>query len=346
MGRNLSGVGVYSRELLAGLAVAHPEARYLYCFRPHRLARARELAGVTLLAVRPLTDWIGPRGAHLFHGLNQRLPERIRFRRAVATFHDLFVMTGEYSTKEFRDRFSRQAREAARRADLVIAVSAFTAGQVHELLGVEKNRIRVVPHGVHPPDHVPDDAARENLVLHVGALQKRKNVSRLVEAFERMPDDWRLVLAGGSGYGIEEIFARIERSPARGRIEIAGYVPPEALERLYRRARIFAFPSLDEGFGIPILEAMTHGLPVVASSRPALEEAGGGAALLVNPLDTDELAGALCRLAREPELRAELIRRGRTHAAARTWANAVERTWLVYRELAALEPAGRELAGA
>jgi glycosyltransferase involved in cell wall biosynthesis len=327
---NLSGVGVYSREILFGLAAAHPGERFRFCYRPHRWARALrerlpENARRALLQ-EPL--WSG-RG-DVFHGLNQRLP-RMRLRRAVATFHDLFVLTGDYSTREFRERFADQARDAARRSDAVIAVSAFTASQVESLLGVEPSRIHVIHHGVRalPAAAVP----RENVVLHTGAIQKRKNVARLIEAFESMPVGWTLVLAGSAGYEAAEIMSRLERSPARKRIHALGYVSPAELSQWYARARIFAFPSLDEGFGMPALEAMGAGAAVVASTRGALPEVCGGAALLVDPQDTDALREALLALSASESLRAEYVVRGRQRAASFSWQRAVQQTWAVYRSL-------------
>lgn len=329
LGEDLSGVGVYSREILYGVAKAHPESRFRFCYRPHRYLEARREALPANCRRALLLDRLPPRAA-LFHGLNQRLPARVR-HPAVATFHDLFVLTGDYSTPEFRRRFAAQARDAAARADLIIAVSAFTARQVEELLGVERARLRVIHHGVRAP--APGGGAREKVVLHVGAVQRRKNVARLVEAFEALGPDWRLVLAGGAGFGAEEIFRRIEASRARGRITVTGYLPRAELDRWYKSAAIFAFPSLDEGFGMPVLEAMAAGLPVVTSSRSALPEVAGDAALLVDPLDTGALADALHRLAAEPGLRETLTTRGFARAAGFTWEKAAEATWLVYKEL-------------
>jgi len=252
-------------------------------------------------------------------------------KRAVSTFHDLFVMTGEYSTQEFRERFSEQARHAAERSDLIIAVSQFTADQVVALLNVERSRLRVVHHGV---DWPPAAAAvpRENIVLNVGAIQERKNTARLVEAFEQMPADWRLVLAGSSGFGAAQILERIEASGVRDRIDVTGYLSDSELERLYARASIFAFPSLDEGFGMPVLEAMARGVPVVTSNRSALPEVAGDAAMLIDPLDTGGLAAAMQRLI-DPHERDVLMQKGLLRAAEFTWKSAVEKTWAVYSEL-------------
>ncbi len=327
--RNLSGVGVYSREILFGLARSHPQDQFLFCYRPHRFLRSFRDPLPRNAARRLLR---GAPNADVFHALNQRVDAPAR--RTVTTFHDLFVITGEYSTPEFRARFAEQAREAARHSDLIIAISRFTAGQVEEFLGVEPSRIRVIPHGVHVPSAVEPKLPRQNLVLFVGAIQRRKNIRRLVQAFERMPASWRLSLAGAAdGFGAAEELRAIESSPRKGDIDVLGYITQMELEALYRRARIFAFPSLDEGFGMPVLEAMANSVPVITSRRSALPEVAGDAALLVNPDDPEEIAAALVRLASDEALCDELARRGRERALQFSWESALDRTWEVYREL-------------
>ena len=328
IGRNLSGVGIYSREIAAALARAHPETRFLYCYRPHRLLRSFSTP-LPPNAGRRLLRGSGPR-ADLFHGFNQRLDRR--YRRTVATFHDLFVMTGEYSTPEFRERFTEQARLAAERADIVIAVSEFTARQVEELLRVERSRIRVIPHGVRQVE-IAEDVPREQMILFVGAIQKRKNITRLVAAFEAAPPGWRLVLAGASGFGAEEALVAVQNSPRAADITVTGYVDDFELDLLYRRASLFAFPSLDEGFGIPVLEAMARGVPVLTSDRSALPEVAGNAALLVDPSSTEALAAALRTLIADEDLRRELSRRGLERSRSYTWSRAAEATWKVYCDL-------------
>lgn len=332
LGRNLTGVGVYSREIAFGLAQAHPETEFLFCYRPHRWWRSWLDRLPANARRRLITEERVPEAAELFHGLNQRLP-RAPLRRAVTTFHDLFVITGEYATPEFRARFRRQALEAAERSRRIITVSEFTARQVAEVLGVEWSRLRVIHHGVRLPARVPCDGERENVVLHVGAIQVRKNLVRLVEAFERMEPGWRLVLIGSMGYGATGILRRIEESSRRADIAVLGYVSASERDRWYARVRIFAFPSLDEGFGMPVLEAMAWGVPVVASRASALPEVAGEAAWLVDPHSAEELTGALRALAADPDLRDRYVRMGRRRAAGFRWEDAVAATWQVYREL-------------
>jgi glycosyltransferase involved in cell wall biosynthesis len=330
IGDQLSGVGLYSHEILLGMAAAHPETRFDFCYRPHRYFRSWPLELPRNVRRRLILEPLGPRSADLFHGLNQRLP-RIPLRRTVATFHDLFVMTGEYSTPEFRARFTRQARDAAARADAIIAVSQFTGSQVVALLGVEPSKVRVIHHGIR--SLVYPAVERGDIILNVGAMQQRKNIVRLVEAFETVDRSWQLVLAGSCGYGAHEILARIAASPARERILVAGYVTRKDLAVWYAKAKIFAFPSLDEGFGMPVLEAMAAGTPVVTSNRSALPEVAGDAAMLVDPENLGALGQALIDLTQKEDLRAELSRRGVERARGFTWEKAVAETWKLYREV-------------
>jgi glycosyltransferase involved in cell wall biosynthesis len=330
LGDALSGVGVYSREILNGLAASDCADGWDWFYRSQRYFRARRLPKPPNVTRRFLADSWGNRSAGIFHGLNQRLPKR-RFRRQVATFHDLFVLSGDYSTPEFRERFAIQAREAAAGADLVIAVSMFTASQVEEYLRVPASRIRVIHHGV-TRRKLPN-LPREKIVLCVGAIQRRKNQARLIRAFRALPKDWTLVLAGSQGYEAAEAVAEAAHSPASDRVRITGYLTDDQLGEWYARAGIFAFPSLDEGFGMPVLEAMDAGIPVIAGNGSALPEVCGDAAELIDPRSDDDLASALLRLATDDKRRAELVDRGLNRVKQFQWENAVTKTIAAYREL-------------
>jgi glycosyltransferase involved in cell wall biosynthesis len=148
-----------------------------------------------------------------------------------------------------------------------------------------------------------------------------------------MPQDWQLVLAGSEGFEARETWKEIEASPCRERIHLTGYIPDSELAVWYAKAMIFAFPSLDEGFGMPILEAMAAGIPVVAGNRSALPEVAAEAALLVDPANDAELAGALQLIGSDQNLQNDLIMRGREHVKTFTWSKAVAETAGVYREL-------------
>jgi glycosyltransferase involved in cell wall biosynthesis len=344
LGAGLSGVGVYSRELMYGLATSQaPDAEgWDWFYRSQRFWRALRLPVPPNVRRRFLADSWGNREAGVFHGLGQRLPKK-RFRRQIATFHDLFVLTGDYSTAEFRERFAAQAKDAAAGSDLIVAVSAFTASQLENLLHVPRERIRVVHHGVghHGVRHQGEFSRllpklpRQNVVLCVGAIQRRKNQATLIRAFRAMPAGWKLVLAGAEGFDAADALREAERSPRSSDIQITGYLNEGELAAWYARARIFAFPSLDEGFGMPVLEAMAAGIPVIGSNRSALPEVCGDAAILINPESEEELATTLLTLAKDEDKCADLIGRGSARAAEFTWSRAVNETLEVYRELTA-----------
>jgi glycosyltransferase involved in cell wall biosynthesis len=346
LGRDPSGVALYCSRIIEALARAAPDDRFLLCYRANRFFRAlRSRLPASNCSRRLMEDFapfLPPRRAALFHGLNQRLP-RAPLRRSVTTFHDLFVMSGDYSTPDFRKRFTDLARDAAGRSDHIIAVSHFTASQVAEHLNYPSGRISVVHHGVDPVPEISADARdgfRRKLdlqgpfLLHVGAVQKRKNVARLLQAHEGLPQRYTLVLAGAAGYGAPEILERIERSPARRRIRVLGYRTRDELNHLYRTAAVLAFPSIEEGFGFPVLEAMSAGLPVVTSNSSALREVAGDAALLVDPADVDSLRAALQSALEDASVRERLIAAGYRRAAEFTWQGAARRTLEVYRRLA------------
>lgn len=141
------------------------------------------------------------------------------------------------------------------------------------------------------------------------------------------------MLAGSHGFGAEEILERIESSSRRPDIQVLGYVPDAQLESLYRRTSVFAFPSLDEGFGMPVLDAMAHGVPVLTSNVSALPEVSGDAALLVDPNDVASIAEGLRKLTETPELREQFAQRGLRRSREFPWEAAVRKTWDVYQEL-------------
>ncbi len=346
LGREPSGVAVYCGRIVEALARAAPDDRFLLCYRANRFFRTLRAplpaANCSRRLMEEFPPFRPPRRAALFHGLNQRLP-RTALHRAVTTFHDLFVMSGDYSTAEFRRRFTDLARDAARRSDHIVAISQFTAGQIVQHLDVPADRISVVHHGMDPVPQIAPDALQafrrtldleQPFVLHVGAIQKRKNVTRLVEAFEGLGEGYRLVLAGAAGYGARAILERIENSPAGPRIRVLGYRSRAELDQLYRTAAVLAFPSLEEGFGIPVLEAMSAGLPVVTSNGSAVREVAADAALLVDPLDVDGLRDAMQTALEDPAVRERLIAAGLRRATGFSWHRAARETLAVYRKIA------------
>jgi glycosyltransferase involved in cell wall biosynthesis len=240
----------------------------------------------------------------------------------VVTVHDLAVLrhpeTFNRWTRTYSPIVVPRVLRAARR---VIAVSEFTRSELVELLHVPDEKIRVVPNGVEDGFEPDGPAADGDYVLAVGTLEPRKNLARLVEAARRTDVELRVV--GARGWGD----VRVEGNGVRW----LGEVPDEELAKLYRGAMCLAYPSLYEGFGIPVLEAMACGTPVVTSAGGATEEVAGGAAVLVDPLDPGSIAGGIEEaVARREELR----RNGLDRARRFTWADSARATEAVYREVA------------
>jgi glycosyltransferase involved in cell wall biosynthesis len=252
-------------------------------------------------------------------------PLLIPTRRAarVVTIHDVdFLSHPERAVREIRRDYPALARSHAHRADAVVVPSAHTGDEVARRLEVPRDRIVVCPNGA------PDWPARTRPpaaghLLFVGSLTPRKNVDRLLTAYEqlreRQPQTPPLVLAGQSTPESSLTLARLTRSPLAGHVRHEGYVDERQLRKLYEGAVLLVLPSLDEGFGIPALEAMTVGVPVIAAARGALPEVVGDAGLLVDPFDVSALAAALERMLSDAQLRDRLSLAGGAQARRFSW---------------------------
>jgi glycosyltransferase involved in cell wall biosynthesis len=234
---------------------------------------------------------------------------------------------------------------AARRAARVMAPSRYSARRIPAVLGVDPERVEVAPYAPDPvfsPGPRRDDVLAKLGVegpyaLAVGTLQPRKNLETTLDAFERLAvsgAEQRLVVAGARGWRDRRLAARLERSPAGGRVIAPGRVSDAELVELYRAADCLVFCSRGEGFGFPVLEAMACGTAVVCSSTTSLGEVAGDAAQLANPDDVGEVERALGAVLGSPERRAELRRRGTERVKAFSWARCAELTASAYRRAA------------
>jgi glycosyltransferase involved in cell wall biosynthesis len=245
---------------------------------------------------------------------------------AVVTLHDFTSLTapGRHKLKtiaSFNLFIGRSLEKAAR----VAAVSRATADEAMRWFGVPAAKIALVPNGV-DEFFSPGEDEEEDYILFAGTMEPRKGIDDLVAVYESLPEPRpRLVLCGDYGWGSVPLdpSPRLRgeggRRPGEGRIHTTGYVSREKLRELYRRARVFVYPSRAEGFGIPPLEAMACGAPVVATRVGAIPEFAGDAALLIDPGDRDALREALLRVLREPALRRELRARGPERARRYRW---------------------------
>jgi len=233
---------------------------------------------------------------------------------------------------------------SARRAEAVLVISRHTGEDLKRLLGVPSDRIAVTYCGcdedMRPLPRAEVEAFRrqkglpERFILFLGTLEPRKNLVCLVEAFARLNSyEVALVLAGGKGWGYEPIFVRIEELGLQDRVLVPGFVPVEEKAWWYNAAEIFVYPSLYEGFGLPPLEAMACGTPVVASQAASIPEVVGDAAVLVDATDPDNVAEALAYLLDHPDERKRLREKGLRRSKEFSWERTARETAQVYRSV-------------
>jgi glycosyltransferase involved in cell wall biosynthesis len=291
--------------------------------------------------------------ADLFHGPSFTLPPS--FTPSLLTVHDLsFLRYPQGAHPALLAWLIQAVPRSLRRARHVLADSESTRADLIQLMSIPADQITVIGAGVEEHFQPVTDAetlarvgARYDLpgrfILGVSTLEPRKNFTGLIAAFNRLAGtaprspvaDLHLVIAGGKGWLYEDIFAAAEASPIRERIHFTRFVDDEDLPALYSLASLFAFPSHYEGFGIPVLEAMACGTPVVCADNSSLPEVAGDAALLVEATDTDALVAAMQRLLIDTSLREELIKRGFEQTKQFTWEEAARRLLRVYEEVRA-----------
>jgi glycosyltransferase involved in cell wall biosynthesis len=283
----------------------------------------------------------------IFHSPDFVLPP-VRQATTILTVHDLaFLLFPECADQRLRAYLEQVVPRSVARANYIIADSENTKNDLVCLLDANPDRVSVIPGGVDPhfqpaPQEAIEDVQRAYGLVHpyvlgVGVIEPRKNFPRLIEAFTRfrrnMDEPYQLVIAGGKGWLSDETYREAERSAYATDIRFPGYVPDARLPALYTGARAFAYPSLYEGFGLPVLEAMACGTPVVCANTSSLPEFAGDAALLVPPEDPGAIASALERVCREDGLGNQLRRRGCERARDYTWERSAELLIALYNRV-------------
>jgi glycosyltransferase involved in cell wall biosynthesis len=257
----------------------------------------------------------------------------------VVTIHDLaFLTEPKHFTKRGVRFFRRGLARAWRFADLILCPSQATFDECRKA-GFEPERLRVVPMGVNVAPATTEQVAavrqryglHEPYILWTGTIEPRKNLPRLLRAYGTLEPDQELVLVGPKGWNED-----IERLLAGQRpdIKVLGFLPPEDLRAVYAGADVFCFPSLEEGFGLPVLEAMAQGTPVVTSLGTSTEELARDAGVLVNPTSSNSIMEGLRRVLEDGNLSRRLSDAGRARAAAYSWDKTAELTVAAYREVA------------
>jgi len=368
--RPLTGIGRYALRLARGVQ-AHAAIENLRYFSAYkwisdpekalhenrgiaairRYVPAKSLAMRAYFAMRQrIFDRLASQfGDYVLHSPNYLLFEHSGPR--VCTVHDLsWLHFPNYHPVERVDIMRRRMPRTLQIADMVITDSEYVRREVIDLFGLDPARVRAIPLGVDDVFRPRESAETEGVlralglrhdgyVLALATLEPRKNLGRLLDAYESLDASLRqrypLVLAGAKGWRAEQLVGRIERLAQRGEAQPLGFVPEDALPHLLAGARTLAFPSIYEGFGLPPLEAMASGVPVVASSASSIPEVTGDVALLIDAHDVVGLNNALERALSDEQWRATARERGIRRAQQFSWQACVNATVNIYREVAA-----------
>jgi glycosyltransferase involved in cell wall biosynthesis len=354
------GIGTYIRNVLHGLARIDQQTEYLVLCRPSDVDAIGEV-GPNFRAVAesarpysvaeqvhiPLT--LVRERAHLLHEPHYVLPVATRCR-SVVTIHDcIHLMFPQYLPGRLAHLYARGSMwRAARHSDRIMTVSEASKRDILRFFDIPPEKVTVIYNAIDerflsPPDQERMELVRQRyqlnhpFVLYVGNIKPHKNLERLLEAFARVRaaglDELRLVIIGDELSKYPPLRQAVHRYRLEKYVRFFGFQPYETLASFYRLARVFAFPSLYEGFGLPPLEAMACGTPVVTSDVSSLPEVAGGAALLVDPHDTGSIADGLQRAVTDSALRAELIAKGQARARQFSWAESVAAVHRIYFEV-------------
>lgn len=365
--RQGGGIGRYVRELLRALAASDTTNNYRLFYAspaplPHSLPPLPANFHSTCLpfndiwlarlwhrirAPLPLELVTGP--LDVYHSPDFTLAPTLPGTPKLLTVHDLsFIRDPDSSSPSLRSYLQVVVRRSVQRASHILADSQSTKDDIIELYRTPADRITVLYSGVDPAfqpirDHAPLAQVRRRyglgdapFVFSLSTLQPRKNYRRLIEAFEIALGNthFRLVLAGSRGWMHEELFDEVRRRHLETRVLFPGFVSDADLPSLYSAAEVMAYPSLYEGFGLPVVEAMACGTPVLASTAPCLPEIAGQAALLVDPYDVHAIADGLTRLTRDEQLRARLVEKGLARAQEYSWQESARKLLTLYSQMA------------
>jgi glycosyltransferase involved in cell wall biosynthesis len=362
------GIGTYIRNVVRTLARLDRDSKYFLIGSPAKVAECGPLPpNFHAVALDGRDDTI--KGNLDFRAIVRRLgcdvvhiPHLFWIPRGlgcpyVLTVHDLLEhMYGSHNASSFRRSLHFfMTRRVLRKAARVIAVSQFTRNEIEKLLAIPDARIEVVYNAIderflhgHATEADRELIAQRYLVnypfiLYAGAIRPHKNVVRIIEAFsalknelqkEQLFPDLKLIIIGDDLSSHPRLRRTVVRGGVQNDVRFLGFVPIEVLRIFYDVAKVFVFPSLYEGFGLPPLEAMAHGTPVVTSNTSSLPEVAGNAALLVNPENVFEIQRALQRALVDPAMRTQMKHRGYEQAQRFSWTTSVSRILEIYREVA------------
>lgn len=265
------------------------------------------------------------------------LRKNVKARKKIATVHDFsWEIYPEFQPSERVQYFQKNFYTQLMKCDHIITGSKFTKSEIIERTGISSEKITVIYHGVNHDVFYPrSEAPAQKYLLAVGSIEPRKNLKNLLEAYTKLDrnikDRYNLILVGASGWNNSEIMDLIES--LKEWVQYSGYVSDEALAHLYSQASLFIYPSLYEGFGIPPLEAMACGVPVVASKASSLPEVCGDAAYYVDPLDADSITEAIITVLNDENLKNDLVKKGLSRAKEFSWERSAKAHLAVFEEV-------------
>lgn len=281
------------------------------------------------------------------HGLGFILP-LLSSTPGVVTVFDLgFVLFPSAHKPGRRFYLNTMAKISAHRAKKIIAISQSTKDDLEKLWGIPQEKVAVVYLGVDDEffiDRTQEEIDRlrrerglpERMILNLGTIEPRKNLSLLLSAFAQLKRNGlphTLVIAGAPGWGAEGVYSQVEKLGLQGKVLFPGYIPSSELPLWYRAADLFVYPSLYEGFGLPPLEAMAAGSPVIVSRSSSLPEVVGGAGISVDPKNSEDLIGAVSRVLKDHQLQQELGDKGKEQARKFSWERTARETLAVYESI-------------
>ena len=350
--RSIGGIGTYTQGLLVALQQLGYPVTVLHAGRSEvedeiSLPGARLLPGLLTLGQLEIAIQAQRHGLQLIHDPTGSAPLYLTSARRVATIHDVIpYVYPETSTRLDWLIYHIWLPLAVRRLHAIITDSQASKRDIVLHLPVHPEKIMVIPAAASAHYRpMPGEAIEPALqrygvtspyILYVGSLESRKNLPRLLQAYAKLREwsqQWHLVIVGARKWKYTPIFETVQQLDLQSHVHFTGYVEEEDLPALYNGADLFMFPSLYEGFGLPVLEAMACGTPVVTSNSSSLPEVAGDAALLVDPYDVDAIAGAMQRVLAKPDLAGEMREKGLANAAQYTWERTARETIAVYEKV-------------
>ncbi|MFT5874315.1 MAG: glycosyltransferase involved in cell wall biosynthesis [Clostridium sp.] len=288
----------------------------------------------------------------IYHFFDYIVPPKIE-GKVITTIHDMtYTIYPEMVEEKTMKRIKKGIEYSVKRADKIITVSESSKKDIVEFLGVDEKKIEVVYNGVEyerfSASYTKEQqftvknkySIPEKYILYMGTLEPRKNIESIISAFSKLivnnniySEEIKLVIAGKKGWLYESIFKLVQKLSLENKVVFTDYIEEEDKPLIYNMASIFIFPSIYEGFGIPVIEAMASSVPVITSTTSSLPEVAGDAAILVNPKDIDSMAKAMKQVLEDKDIRQSMIEKGHTQAKKFNWENSAEKLLSIYTDL-------------